>query len=165
MGERISDLYINFSFLSFFKIFFRVWENAARLFFNLSDTLLQWSFLQDFIPILCFCWSLLHILLMLVSIEIHSRFMLLTIVYVVFLHIPFHLIYSIFFRAIYLCNEYIYFKLHHYVCLMNPRLLLAGLVHCLYILIGQFCFWFFIFILKFWVANYFCRNVFSSWFP
>ena len=35
----ISDLYINPSFLSFFKIFFRAWENAARLFFNVSDVI------------------------------------------------------------------------------------------------------------------------------
>ena len=33
----ISDLYINPSFLSFLKIFFRAWENAARLFFNIRD--------------------------------------------------------------------------------------------------------------------------------
>ena len=32
-------LYINPSFLSFFKIFFRAWENAAGLSFNLSDVI------------------------------------------------------------------------------------------------------------------------------
>ena len=35
----ISDLYINPSFLSLFKIFFRAWENAVRLFFNVSDVI------------------------------------------------------------------------------------------------------------------------------
>ena len=35
----ISDLYINPSFLSLFKIFFRAWENAARLFFSLGDAI------------------------------------------------------------------------------------------------------------------------------
>ena len=34
---RISDLYINSRFLPFFKIFFKAWGNAARLFFNFRD--------------------------------------------------------------------------------------------------------------------------------
>ena len=40
MSQIISDLYINSRFfLSFFKVFFRAWTNAARLFFNLSDVI------------------------------------------------------------------------------------------------------------------------------
>ena len=35
----ISDLHIKPSFLSFFKIFFRPWENAARLFLKLSGVI------------------------------------------------------------------------------------------------------------------------------
>ena len=35
----ISDLHISPSFLSLFKIFFRAWENAARLLFILSDVI------------------------------------------------------------------------------------------------------------------------------
>ena len=46
----ISDLYINPSFLSLFKIFFRAWENAARSFFNLSDVI--------FAALVKFCKSL-----------------------------------------------------------------------------------------------------------
>ena len=42
------------------------------------------------------------------------------------------------------CNDYIYFKLHNYVCLLNCRLLLAALVHFSCILIGQFRFRFFV---------------------
>ena len=35
----MSDVYINPSFLSFFKIFFGAWENAVTLFFNFSDVI------------------------------------------------------------------------------------------------------------------------------
>ena len=82
MRQMISNLYINPSFLSFFKIFFRDWKKAARLFFSLSDvifvTLVKFCFVGFSTPVLCFCWNLLHVLLMLVSIELNSRFMLLT---------------------------------------------------------------------------------------
>ena len=85
---------------------------------------------------------------MLVTIKFNSRFMLL-IKYIVFLYIHIHLIQSVLFCAIYLCHDYIYFKLHHYVCLLNSHFLLAALVHCSCILIGQFHFRFFVFITKF----------------
>ena len=62
----ISDLYINPNLLSFFKIFFRTWENAARLFFNFSDVI--------FATLVKFCFiGFYNILLMLVSIEFNSR--------------------------------------------------------------------------------------------
>ena len=75
----ISNLYINPSFLSFFKIFFRDWKKAARLFFSLSDVI--------FVTLVKFCFvgfytSLVFLLKPFTyptyaSIEINSRFMLL----------------------------------------------------------------------------------------
>ena len=55
-----------------------------------------------------------------------------------FIHI--YLIQFVLFRAIHLCNDCIYFKLHHYICLLNSPFLLAALVHFSCILIGQFRF-------------------------
>ena len=63
-----------------------------------------------------------------------------------FLHIHIQLIQSVLLHANYLYDDYIYFKLHHYVCLLNSQFLLAALVHFLCILIGQFCFRLFVFI-------------------
>ena len=59
--------------------------------------------------------------------------------------------------------SFLLFKLHPYVCLLNSQFLLAALVYFSCILIGQFRFWFFALIPKFWVSH-FCSNVFSPCF-
>ena len=53
----ISDLHMNPSFLSLFKIFFRAWENAARLFFSFGDII--------FATLVKFCRILLSLVFLL----------------------------------------------------------------------------------------------------
>ena len=122
---------------------------------------LQLSFLQDSTPVLCFCGNLLHILLMLVSIEFNNRFMLLTrcrkCIYIYSLDIV--CLYS----APFIYVVTIYFILHHYVCLPNSQVLLAALVHFSCIFIGQFRFRCFSIIPKFRVSH-FCSDICSLWF-
>ena len=66
-------------FLSFFKIFFRAWENAARLFFNFSDvkfaTLVKFCFVGFYTSLAFLLKPFTYPTF--ASIEINSRFMLL----------------------------------------------------------------------------------------
>ena len=138
--------------MSFFKIFFRAWENTARLFFNFSyvifATLVKFFFVG-------FDNSLVFLLKSFTCPTYAFKFMLVNLcywlsVYSVFIwsfYIFFHSVFieSVLFRAIFLCNEYVFFKLHHYACLLNSRFLLVALIIFLYfdwsVSLVAFCFY------------------------